>query len=157
MATAFGRLVSASLHTWVGAAKACAAKVESGAYTPPDWIADTANYTAGMCAVWYECVEALVTGRIVEIVESDPFSISRAGPGARSLQLAGGLQAAMSAKEVIERTRIRVLPAQLQGTDRSFRLQVDATGCRGDAYQGIVNVMDGARLEEQVAVVVLVP
>jgi hypothetical protein len=157
MVTAYSRFATQAIDAWATGAKAMAVKVESGSYGPAEWMTDAVNYTADMCRIGYEWLEGLITGRIVERVVSGAFSTTQRGPGTRTLELAGALQGAMPPQDKIARSRVRLVPAQLHGTETSFRLDVDATGCHGDAYTGSVRVMDGMKLAETIAVVVQVP
>lgn len=157
MVTAYGRFATQAINSWAAGAKAMAAKIEAGKYSPAEWMTDAVNYTADMCRIGSEWLEGVITGRIVEIVQSEPFAISARSPGTRTLELAGALQGTIPPHDTIKASSVRIIPAQLHGTETSFRLDVDATGCHGDAYTGSVRVMDGMKLAETIAVVVQVP
>lgn len=154
---ASARLLNASIDAWASNARAMAANLESGTYSPSDWFSGAVNSSASLCRVAYEWLESVVTGRIVEPAQSDEYKISRRSPGTRVLELVGPLQATMPPIVTIDPSRVHIRPPQLAGSDDRFHLDVDATGCRGDAYIGSVRVWAGRTVEQTITVVVQVP
>lgn len=157
MADAYTRSMRAAYDTWASGMTQMAARFETGAMSPAELAADAVNYASEFCRIGYEWLESLVSGTVVERIQSDEFTFTRHGSGMRTLELVGPLVGQADPQATVERSRVRIVPAKVHGSQSAFRLDVNVTGLRGDAYVGAVQVKAGDNVEQTVSVVVQVP
>jgi hypothetical protein len=146
-----------SVDSWVGNARGLTDGDDACSYDPAAWCSLAVNAGAAACRIGYEWLEYVVTGRIAERVSTDEFSIGVRSPGTRTLELIGPLQSVLRPIQTIEVSRVLIVPSVLVGSAATFRLQVDATGCRGGLYRGAVDVRPRDVNQPPVTVIVQVP
>ena len=152
----------AGLADWLtreigGQARAVAARLAAGEYTPDSAAGDAAKSVALGAASWFrimsEALDAVVLlarppkPKIVTLEARllEPFSVPCA------LELEGPLRASFASPVLIEERRITLDPPRLDAKRVDFRVRVDATRRPGLIYRGSVKAKpDDPKIEPQI-------